>query len=114
MRIAAFPSGFWGFTELRIDDETLRLLAVRQIELVRALFRRGHASQEKIRLNAKTLDRAWTGYHLPWVLEDAKVNPAWSRLNGVPAETLGSDVSRLTARETLAQIIETSFSQAAG
>ncbi len=105
---------FRGFTELRVNDETLRLLAVRQIELVRALFRRGHASQEKIRLNAKTLDKAWTGYRLPRVLEDAKVNPAWSRLNGAAPETLGSDISRLTARETLAQLIETSFSQAAG
>ncbi len=105
---------FRGFTELRVNDETLRLLAVRQIELVRALFRRGHASQEKIRLNAKTLDKAWTGYRLPPVLENAKVNPAWSRLNGAAPEMLGSDIGRLTARETLAQLIETSFSQAAG
>ncbi len=103
-----------GVSELRVNDETLRLLAVRQIELVRALFRRGHASQEKIRLNAKTLDKAWTGYRLPLVLEDAKVNPAWSRLNGAPPETLGADASRLTAKETLSRLIETSFSQAAG
>jgi GTPase SAR1 family protein len=104
-----------GFTELRVNDETLRLLAVRQIELVRALFRRGHASQSKIRLNAKAIDKkAWTGYKLPAVLENAKVNPDWSRLNDTPPALLGGDASRLAAKNELSGLIELSFSQAAG
>jgi hypothetical protein len=63
-----------GFTELRVSDATLRLLAVRQIELVRALLRRGHASRDKIRLNFKgTEKKAWMSLKLPLVLETVKV-----------------------------------------
>jgi hypothetical protein len=104
-----------GFTELRISDETLRLLAVRQIELVQALFRRGHASQSKIRLNAKAIDKkTWMSLKLPVILENAKVNPDWSRLNGVPPVIIGADTGRLAANKELAGLIEVSFSQPAG
>jgi GTPase SAR1 family protein len=101
-----------GFTELRVNDETLRLLAVRQIELVQALLRRGHASRDKIRIHSKdSSKKAWMKLRLPAVLEKAKVNPAWSCLNGPDLATLGSDSSRLTAKDDLARIIEVSFSE---
>ncbi|MFO0873002.1 MAG: GTPase/DUF3482 domain-containing protein [Phycisphaerales bacterium] len=41
-----------GGNELRAGDPTLRLLAQRQIELVRALLRRGHASVAPVRVGA--------------------------------------------------------------
>jgi GTPase Era involved in 16S rRNA processing len=101
-----------GFTELRVNDETLRLLAVRQIELVQALLRRGHASRDKIRLHSKDVSKkAWMRLRLPAVLEKCQVNPAWSRLNKSEPTTLGSDTSRFSAKDELARIIEVSFSE---
>jgi hypothetical protein len=101
-----------GFTELRVNDETLRLLAVRQIELVQALLRRGHASRDKIRIHSKDASKkAWMRLKLPTVLEKAKVNPAWSRLSRPEIATLGSDSSRFAAKDELARIIEVSFSE---
>lgn len=101
-----------GFTELRVNDGTLRLLAIRQIELVQALLRRGHASRDKIQIHSKDASKkAWMRSRLPAVLEKAKVNPAWSRLNGPELAILGSDSSRFAAKDELARIIEISFSE---
>ena len=98
-----------GFTELRANDTTLRLLAVRQIDLVQALLRRGHASQDKIRLKAEAdlKKKAWTANRLPEPLARAKVNPSWSRLHATAVTLLDTDVRRISARQQLAQVIET-------
>ena len=104
-----------GFTELRVSDATLRLLAVRQIELVRALLRRGHASRDKIRLNFKgTEKKAWMSLKLPLVLETVKVHPTWSRLNRTQSALVGMDNDRSVAKEELANVIEASFARPAG
>ena len=104
-----------GFTELRVSDATLRLLAVRQIELVRALLRRGHASRDKIRLNFKgTEKKAWMSLKLPLVLETVKVHPTWSRLNSTQSNLVGMDSDRSAAKEELANVIEASFARPAG
>jgi len=100
-----------GFTELRVNDTTLRLLAVRQIDLVQALLRRGHASQEKIRLEtqAASKKKAWTSDKLPKVLARAKVNSNWSRLDTTVSTVANADVRRLAARNELAQVFEAGF-----
>lgn len=97
-----------GFTELRINDATLRLLAVRQIGLVQALLRRGHASQEKIRLSAQaeTGQKTWKRGKLPAVLEEARVNPHWSRLGSSNPAAVDSISARLAAKDELTRIIE--------
>ncbi len=101
-----------GFTELRVNNETLRLLAVRQIELVQALLRRGHASRDKIRIHSKDASKkAWMKLRLPAALEKAKVHPAWSRLNRPELSTLEWDSNRISAKDELARIIEISFSE---
>lgn len=101
-----------GFTELRVGDETLRLLAVRQIELVQALLRRGHASRDKIRIHGKDASkRIWMKQKLPAPLEKARVHPSWSRLNGPDSKTLEWDSGRFAAKDELARIIEVSFSE---
>ena len=41
-----------GKSELRVDDSTVRLLAIRQIALLRALLRRGHAAIEPVTVRA--------------------------------------------------------------
>lgn len=68
-----------GVTELRCDDSTLRVLATRQIALIRALLRRGHASQDPLKLGAAP-NGAGGRWALPEVLREARVHPAWSRL----------------------------------
>ena len=74
-----------GETELRIDDATLRLLGTRQIMLTRALLRRGHAAQQPVsmdqprRLNLPTVSSP----KLPVTLQQARNQPAWSRIAGV-------------------------------
>ncbi|MHC4493448.1 MAG: GTPase/DUF3482 domain-containing protein [Planctomycetota bacterium] len=71
-----------GQTELRCDEPALVLLAVRQIELVRALLRRGHAAVTPVKRAATgplaTLRRA--GPKLPAALLHARQNAHWSRL----------------------------------
>ncbi len=97
-----------GFTELRVSDTTLRLLAVRQIDLVQALLRRGHASQDKIRLETDggSPKKAWTSGKLPEALAAAKVNGHWSRLHTNASTTPDTDIRRLSAKNKLAQVIE--------
>jgi hypothetical protein len=101
-----------GFTELRVSDETLQLLAIRQIELVQALLRRGHASQDKIRLNSERHPKQiWKGNKLPASLEKAKANPQWSRLNGVEPSAIGLNAARLGAKDELARLLEVNFTE---
>lgn len=97
-----------GGSELSVEETTLRLLAVRQIELLAALLQRGHASQEKIRLAvaAGKQRKAWAAKPLPVVLEECRVHPDWSRLGGTSALVLESDPGRLAARDQLADLIE--------
>jgi hypothetical protein len=104
-----------GFTELRVNDATLRLLALRQIALVRALLRRGHASRDKIRLNFKGSEKkVWMSLKLPPGLETVKVHPTWSRLNRTQPAPVSLDSDRSTAKEELAKVVEASFARPAG
>ncbi|AZL76171.1 GTPase/DUF3482 domain-containing protein [Pseudomonas sichuanensis] len=69
-----------GQRELTVDDTVLRLLALRQQQLMVALERRGHAAQDSIRLG--TLDeKAWREGKLPEALSKARAHPQWSTLN---------------------------------
>lgn len=96
-----------GYSELRIDDATLRLLALRNAVLVDALFKRGHASQQPMRL-----DRAAQGGAVPFdiapamtALTAARAHPEWSRI-GTPAAMDGATgAARATARDALAERI---------
>lgn len=100
-----------GASELRVRQETLRLLAVRQISLVQALLHRGHASQERVRLAEAAqgkLDR-WAGGALPRALREARFHPEWSRLGGGDAAAAEADSRRAAARNQLAREIAGSF-----
>lgn len=105
-----------GVTELRVSDETLRLLAVRQVELVQVLLRRGHASQSKIQLDLQAqprVKRTWVERQLPPLLDRAKVHLDWSRLNGLDPATVGADSARRTAKDNLARLLESNFTEPA-
>lgn len=79
-----------GENELSVDDAVLRLLAVRQLSLIAALERRGHAAQTPIRLgeiDAQDLDQSlqrelniWRAQPLPDELRQARIHPQWSTL----------------------------------
>ncbi|TVQ43983.1 MAG: DUF3482 domain-containing protein [Gammaproteobacteria bacterium] len=74
-----------GYRELRVDDATLRLLALRQRRLLRALERRGHGAVAPLDTTDE-LDERWRSASLPRVLLRARARPEWSALNRHRAE----------------------------
>ncbi len=84
-----------GYTELRVGDPTLQLLLAREVALVRALLRRGHASVEPLRLGDLPTERV----RLPDTLREAKASPEWSLLGGggAPSPQRGRAVRTLAA-----------------
>ena len=70
-----------GQRELSVDDSVLRLLALRQRQLLAALQTRGHAAMEAIRV-ASPEDKQWREGKLPDALRKARAHPEWSTLNG--------------------------------
>jgi len=71
-----------GYQELTVDDAVLRLLAIRELALVRALERRGHAAQGPIEITALMdgRDLSWRKEKLPQELLEARASPDWSTL----------------------------------
>ena len=69
-----------GQRELSVDDAVLRLLALRQRQLLVALTARGHAAVEAIRLEAPQA-QDWCAGRLPAPLTRARAHPEWSSLN---------------------------------
>lgn len=69
-----------GQRELSVDDAVLRLLALRQRQLLSALAARGHAAVEAIRLEAPQA-QDWCAGRLPAPLTRARAHPEWSSLN---------------------------------
>ncbi|PJY95676.1 GTPase/DUF3482 domain-containing protein [Pseudomonas donghuensis] len=69
-----------GQRELTVDDSVLRLLALRQHQLMHALDARGHAAMERIKL-ATPQEQTWREGKLPEALNKARAHPQWSSLN---------------------------------
>ena len=88
-----------GERELSVDDNVLRLLALRQRQLLAALATRGHAATTAIQLDDPR-DEAWRQAALPEALRRARAHPEWSSLN--PAPQL-DQVERQRQVERLAQ-----------
>lgn len=68
-----------GYREITVDDAVLRLLALRQRQLVHALERRGHAARDPLRLG-QPADAQWRSGRLPEPLREARSRPQWSAL----------------------------------
>ena len=94
--------GLRGYTNLHVEEATLDVLAMRQLTLVRALLRRGHASQDRIRLEAidREADAASVVKRLHPALDEARRRPEWSRL-GQPGSSM-TDSRREKVGERLA------------
>ncbi len=69
-----------GKRELTVDDSVLRLLALRQRQLLLALEARGHAALDSITV-ATPVDKSWREGKLPQALDKARAHPQWSSLN---------------------------------
>lgn len=69
-----------GYREITVDDAILRLLALRQRQLIDALEHRGHAAREPMQLD-RPADTAWRSGRLPDPLKEARSRPEWSALN---------------------------------
>lgn len=69
-----------GQRELTVDDSVLRLLALRQRQLLQALNQRGHAAMDSIQV-ATPQDKTWREGKLPEALNKARAHPQWSSLN---------------------------------
>ena len=97
--------GLRGYTNLRVEEGILDVLATRQLTLVRALLRRGHASQDRIHLEAidRETDAASVVKRLHPVFNEARRQPGWSRL-GQPGSGV-MDGRRETVKERLAAIL---------
>ena len=74
---------FKGQRELTLDDGLLRLLALRQQQLLQALDNRGHAAQNAVRLGALE-DSQWRQGKLHPSLKIARAHPEWSSLGPAP------------------------------
>jgi hypothetical protein len=72
-----------GQRELTVDDAVLRLLALRQRQLLMALEARGHAAIDSIKLDTPQ-DKTWRQGKLPDALQKARAHPQWSSLNPHP------------------------------
>jgi hypothetical protein len=72
-----------GQRELTVDDNVLRLLALRQRQLLQALNARGHAAMDSIQVAAPQ-DKSWREGKLPEALNKARAHPQWSSLNPHP------------------------------
>lgn len=97
--------GLRGYSELRAEPQTLALLAHRQVALVRALLRRGHADQERLRLTEEDLkeDKAALGKELNKVLSEARHHVDWSRL--LPGVSLEGPGGRASVSEKLSRLL---------
>ena len=67
--------------EHEVQSFAVRLLALRQRQLLDALATRGHAAQQAIRLESPQ-EQAWKAGKLPKPLSAARAHPEWSSLNG--------------------------------
>lgn len=79
-----------GERELTVDDAILRLLALRALQLLRALEARGHAAVAPIRL-VDPAERQWREGPLPEPLQQARAHREWSSLGGAIGDRSGRE-----------------------
>ncbi|TVO52235.1 GTPase/DUF3482 domain-containing protein [Denitromonas halophila] len=88
-----------GSRELTVDDAILRLLALRQQHLLRALAGRGHAALAPVELSTQEISR-WRDAALPDALELARAHPAWSGLVNRPRDDMPDRQQAIAALAT--------------
>ncbi len=71
-------SHFRGFRELTVQDEVLQFVRLRQVQLLAALERRGHASVSPVQLNPQDDKIKYLVKRFPKPLRQARAHPEWS------------------------------------
>jgi hypothetical protein len=71
-------SHFRGFRELTVQDEVLQFVRLRQVQLLAALERRGHASVSPVQLNPQEDKIKDLVNRFPKPLRQARAHPEWS------------------------------------
>lgn len=89
-----------GQYEWRVADDTLRVLALRQMGLIQALLHRGHAAQGTLDTPSPATSE-WIRGPLPAPIREARLKPRWSRLN-----TEVFDASRLDRQVAIQRLTE--------
>ncbi len=89
-----------GQRQLAVGDPVLRLLALRQLQLLQALETRGHAAVKPIHRDAEET-RQWQEGRLPAPIQRARSNRHWSAIDG-PADEAGG---RGSAVDALAEVL---------
>jgi hypothetical protein len=92
-----------GQRELTVDDNVLRLLALRQRQLLQALEARGHAAMDSIEV-ATPADTNWREGKLPEALQKARAHPHWSALDCQPQLSQPQRQEQITALARLLAI----------
>ena len=95
-----------GRSELRCDDNTLRLLMMRQATLVQALLRRGHASMKPIERGSADNVQIRAIRKLPSAVDEARIRPHWSKLSPQTDPMSLTSAGRRSAQEQIASQIE--------
>lgn len=98
-----------GYSELCVANATIGLLALRQIQLIRALLRRGHASQTKIAVESTDNPSIWHKGELPNELKQARYHPEWSKLSSRRRLAFSEDERRNRVIDTLSQRLLSQF-----
>lgn len=94
-----------GETELRCDDQTLRLLALRQLMLTRALLRRGHASQQPLVMHKpeRVKFSHTSSPMMPASIQLARTKDNWSHIAADADGYQAPDPARLEAVSSLTE-----------
>jgi len=107
-----------GRSELRCDDATIRVLIARQVSLVNALLKRGHASLAPIEIGASNSQRTeertnrnvalarpdgLTRGPMPAEIDEVRLHPQWSHIEGVAQANPLSENARQTIVLRLAE-----------
>lgn len=90
-----------GRVDLRVDDNTLRILAGREVELTSALLRRGHASMETVKVVQGGKNAPWHAGPLPLSLQRARNRPDWSTIDRAAHRTFDDAPAREQNVQTL-------------
>lgn len=99
-----------GYQELSVDDPVLRLLIMRQLDLLQALERRGHAAQAPIEPQAEAgtgLAVDFRSGALPDALGAARAHPHWSGILDAADASAARERAVLDLAAVLEQALET-------
>lgn len=105
-----------GYSQLRVDMPTLRVLTMRNATLVEALFRRGHASQTPLHIerDADKSREILEQIDITRAAKKARAHPEWSRIETTVADATRRDSGRTECRDRLAALIEPALRSLSG